>query len=79
MTNTAVPIRSTEEVARTIGINVQTILKEQGRNLDWLAGELDISSHTILKAFAVRVETWLLFDLSFYLEVAPDRLIGADR
>ena len=79
MTNTAVPIRSTEEVARTIGINVQTILKEQGRNLDWLAGELDISSHTILKAFTERVETWLLFDLSFYLEVAPDRLIGADR
>ncbi|MDR6907515.1 hypothetical protein J2X63_003223 [Agromyces sp. 3263] len=79
MTNTAVPLRSTEEVARTVGTNTKALLAERGRNMDWLAAEIGISPHTILKAFGERVDTWLLFDLAFYLEVAPDALIGADH
>ena len=77
MTNTAVPLRSTEEVARTVGNNIKTVLAERGRNLDWLAGELDISAATILKAFSECVPMWLVFDASYYLDVPADRLIGA--
>ena len=79
MPNTAVPLRSTEEVASDIGNNTRTILSARGLNLEWLAAEIGIDVHSILKAFATKVETGLLFDLAFYLEVAPDRLIGADR
>ena len=75
MTNTAVPLRSTEEVARTVGRNTKSILAGRGRTLEWLASEIGISTDRILRAFGERVDTWLLFDLSFYLEVAPDTLL----
>ena len=74
MTSTAVPFRSTEEVARTIRDNINRILTERGRNLEWLAAEIGIDTHSILKAFANEVPLWLTLDASFYLEVAPDRL-----
>lgn len=77
MTSTAVPIRSTEEVARTVGDNINRILAERGRNLEWLAGEIGIDVHTFLKAFNAGVPVWLTLDASFFLEVAPDVLIGA--
>jgi hypothetical protein len=75
MPNTPAPQSTSEEVARRIEINTKSILAEQGRDLDWLASEVGISVFTILKAFRSRVDTWLLFDLSFYLNVSPDRLI----
>jgi len=77
MTSTEVPLRSTEEVARTIGNNIKAALAEQGRNLEWLAGEIGIDVQSILKAFATEVPLWLTLDASFFLEIAPDRLIGA--
>jgi hypothetical protein len=70
-----VPLRSPEEVASNIGKNVRTIVAEKGLPLEWLACEIGIDVSSILKAFATRVETWMLFDLAFYLEVAPDRLL----
>ncbi|SIN72461.1 hypothetical protein [Agromyces cerinus] len=79
MTNTTVPLRSTEEAARTIGNNIKAILAERGHSLEWLAGEIGIDVQTILKAFSTQVPAWLTLDASFYLEVAPDVLIGADR
>lgn len=79
MPNTTAPQRSSEDVASTIGDNTRTILADRGLNLEWLANEIGINVHTILRAFSERVETGLLFDIAFYLEVAPDRLIGADR
>ena len=79
MTNTSTPLRSSKEVASAIAGNTRSILAGRGLNLEWLAAEIGIDVQTILKAFSERVETGLLFDLAFYLEVAPDRLIGADR
>ena len=79
MPNTQTPQRSGEDVASTIGDNTRTILASRGKNLEWLAAEIGIDVHSILKAFASHVDTGLLFDLAFYLEVAPDVLIGADR
>lgn len=78
MPNNTAPLTSTE-VAQRVGDNTKTILSDRGLNLEWLAAEIGIEVHSILKAFGERVETWLLFDLAFYLEVAPDRLMGADR
>ena len=75
MTNAAVPLRSTEEVARTVGRNTKSILAGRGRTLEWLASEIGISVDSILKAFGSHVDTWLVLDLSFYLEVAPDALL----
>jgi len=75
MTNTTAPQFTSEEVARRVGINTKALLALRKRNLDWLASEIGISVDSILKAFGSRVETWLLFDLSFYLEVAPDALL----
>ena len=75
MPNMTAPLTSTE-VAQRVGDNTKTILAERGRNLEWLAAEIGIDVTSILRAFSERVETWLLFDLAFYLEVAPDRLIG---
>ena len=77
MPNTTVPLRSTEEVARTVGNNIQTVLAERGRNMDWLANEMDVSVFTILKAFSECVPMWLVFDAAYYLDVPADRLIGA--
>ena len=79
MPKTTAPQRSSEEVASTIGENIKTTLAEQGRNLDWLAGQMDVTTHSILKAFATRVDMWLIFDASYYLDVPADRLIGANR
>ena len=79
MPNTTVPLRSSEEVARTVGNNIQAVLAERGRNLDWLAGELDVNTATILKAFTECVPMWLVFDASYHLDVPADRLIGANR
>jgi hypothetical protein len=77
MPNTTAPQRSTEEVASTIGENVRSILSGRGRNLEWLAAEIGIDVQSILKAFATKVESGLLFDLSFYLEVSPTSLYEA--
>ena len=77
MPNTTVPQRSSEDVASTIGNNTRSILSDRGLNLEWLAAEIGIDVHTILRAFSEKVETGLLFDLAFYLEVAPDSLIEA--
>lgn len=79
MTNSTVPLRSTEEAARTVGNSIKAILAERGHSLEWLAGEIGIDVQTILKAFSTEVPVWLTLDASFYLEVAPDVLIGADR
>lgn len=78
MTNTTVPQFTSVEVAKRVGVNTKALLKERHRNLEWLAAEIGISVDRILTAFGERVDTWLLFDLSFYLEVAPDTLL-ADR
>lgn len=77
MTNAAVPLRSTEEVARTIGNNIQAALKERGHDLTWLAGEIGIDPHTILRHFGSEVPSWLILEASYYLEVAPDSLVEA--
>jgi hypothetical protein len=77
MTNTAVPLRSTEEVARSIGNNIKSILSEQGRNLEWLADEIGISVQTILNQFGSKVEGWLTLDAAFYLNVSVDRILEA--
>jgi hypothetical protein len=77
MPNTTAPIRSTEEVARTIGENIKSALTVRGRNLEWLAGEIGIDVQSILKAFASHVDMWLILDASFFLEVSPDSLIEA--
>ena len=73
-----VPLRSPEEVASDIGKNVRVSLASRGLTLEWLAAEIGIDVSSILAAFSTRVDTWLLFDLAFYLEVAPDSLLGAD-
>ena len=78
MPNNTAPLTSSE-VAQRVGENTNTILRERGLNLTWLANEIGIDVQTILKAFTSKVGTGLLFDLAFFLEVAPDRLIGADR
>lgn len=77
MPNTTAPQFTSVEVAKQVGDNTKTILADRGLNLEWLANEIGINVHSILKAFSERVETGLLFDLAFYLEVAPDVLIGA--
>ena len=79
MTNTAVPLRSTEEVASDIGNNIRQILSEQGHNLEWLAGEIGIGVHTILAQFAEKVELWLVLDAAVYLNVPIARILGDDR
>lgn len=78
MPKTAAPITSSE-VAQRVGDNIKSILTERGQNLEWLAGEIGIDVQTILKAFSTEVPLWLTLDASFYLEVAPDVLIGAGR
>jgi len=77
MPNNTVPLRSPEEAASIIGKNIRALLADQGRDLEWLANEIGISVHSMLKAFAERVEMWMIFDASFYLGVAPDVLTGA--
>ena len=77
MPNTTAPEITSYEVAQRVGANTKALLSVKGRNLDWLASEIGISVDSILKAFGTRVDTWLLFDLSFYLEVAPDSLLEA--
>ena len=79
MTNTTVPLRSTEEVARTVGDNIKAVLAERGHSLEWLAGEIGIDVQTILKAFSSHVPLWLTLDASAYLEVAPDALLEVPR
>lgn len=74
MPRNEVPPRSAEEAASIVGDNIRIVLAEQNRNLEWLAAEIGISVHSMLKAFTERVEMWLVFDASFYLGVAPDRL-----
>ncbi len=78
MPKTTAPITS-PEVAQRVGDNIKNILTERGLTIDWLAGEIGIDTQTILKAFSSEVPLWLTLDASFYLEVAPDVLIGADR
>ena len=78
MPNITAPLTSSE-VAQRVGDNTKTILHDRGLNLEWLAGEIGIGVHAILKAFSERVETWLLFDLAFYLQVPAHVLIGVDR
>ena len=77
MPNTTVPLRSTEEVARTVGNNIQAILAEQGRDLTWLADEIGVSTHSILKQFSEKVEWWLTLDAAIYLEVSVERILEA--
>ena len=75
MTNTTVPLRSTEEAARTVGNNIKAALAERGHSLEWLAGEIGIDVQSILKAFSTVVPVWLTLDAAFYLNVPADRLL----
>ena len=75
MTNTGVPLRSSEDVARSIGNNIKSVLSEQSHDLEWLAAEIGIDVQTILTQFSSTVEGWLTLDAAFYLNVPADRLL----
>jgi hypothetical protein len=77
MPKSTVPLRSPEDVASNISHNIRTILAEQGHDLDWLAAEIGIDVHTILRQFSEKVEFWLVVEAASFLGVSPDRLLEA--
>jgi len=76
MTSTQFP-QSTEQVARKVGANVRRQLQSQGRDLEWLAAETDITVPGILRAFSDGVTMGTLFVFAAALGVRPDALIEA--
>lgn len=66
-------------VALIIGRNVRTVLEAQGRNLDWLADQIDISAQTILRHFTEGVPAWLTLDMANVLDVDAGALLEGAR
>lgn len=58
------------EVAHDIGVNVRRQLAAKGRDLHWLADQIDISAHKILELFSTAVPGWFLFDTANALGVS---------
>lgn len=76
MTNTQFPTAS--GVALTIGRNVRAVLSSRGRDLDWLAEQIDVTTHTILRHFTEGMPAWLTLDIANVLDVpAGDLIDGA--
>lgn len=71
MTNTVPP----EAVASTVGENVRRVLQSQGRDLEWLSSETDITIPGILRAFSEGVSLGTLFEFAAALNVRPDLLL----
>lgn len=71
-------IRATPEVATTAGGHVRRHLASQGRDLNWLAGEIGVSVHGLLIALSERLSMGLLFDIAEVLQVRPDSLLEVE-
>ena len=65
---------ATELITAAIRDRIEAVLARQGHNLDWLAGEVGVTTHKLLQEFSEGISYVFLWDMAEVLGVSTEYL-----